>query len=264
AGWIQSIGLHLFLMGLLVWMLPLLDQSENPLIKFFRNWYIIFAFPFLYWDVGGYIQLVFPQLFDPAILKLEKTLFGVLPNIWVQQYVSPVLTEIMQISYGIYWLTIPMGAAIFYFRRELFLFNELLRAITFTFFLCYFIFIFFPVAGPRFFLADRITADYHSYFVGNFLRSFVKDAGFRGGAFPSSHVAVAVVILLFVWRFRPNTAILLFLPMVIALSLSTVYGQYHYAVDVIAGLLLGVVLGLAAAEWTAGRLGKQNGKNSAY
>ena len=79
-------------------------------------------------------------------------------------------------------------------------------------------------------------------------------AGFRGGAFPSSHVGVAVVILLFMWRFKPKVAVAVFLPIVIALSLATVYGQYHYFTDVIAGLVMGISIGLYGSFLTAKRV----------
>ena len=40
-----------------------------------------------------------------------------------------------------------------------------------------------------------------------------------------------------------KTAKHIFLPLVIALSLATVYGQYHYVTDVFAGLIMGLIIG---------------------
>jgi membrane-associated phospholipid phosphatase len=244
--WLGRFILHLLLMGAVFFIIPWLDRKEPPVVRFIRNWYIVFSFPFLYWEVGPLLHAVFPGEFDHLIIQVDRWIFGVLPNIWVQTIVRPWLTDIMQISYSIYWITIPLGGAIFYFRREFRHFERLLFYVTFTFFLSYFIFIFFPVAGPRFYLADQIHANYHGFFISNLLRNFVQSVGFRGGAFPSSHVGVAMVILIYVWHFRPRIAQFLFLPLVIALSLATIYGQYHYFTDVLAGLLMGSIIGFRA------------------
>lgn len=208
-------------------------------------------------DVGQFIHLIWFPEFDPVILKVDHSLFGVLPNIWLQQYVKPLFTEFMQISYSIYWITIPLGGLIFYLEKDKRYYENLLSIVTITFFFSYFIFIFFPVAGPRFYLADQITSSYHGIFSADYLRSFMKSAGFRGGAFPSSHVGVAVAILMFVLKFKPRLAIFLFLPMVLALSLATVYGQYHYLTDVIAGFVMGISIGLYGSFRTAKQVEKQ-------
>lgn len=234
---------HLIIIGLLLLIIPWLDRQGNPMFQLIRNWYIILAFPFLYLDMGRYTHLVFQVEFDPYIIRMDRWLFGTLPNLWVQSYTSPILTEVMQIAYGMYWITIPLGGAIFYFKHELKQFDRLLNYITITFFISYLFFIFFPVVGPRFFIVDKIHVSYQGLFFGNYLRQFVTDVGFRGGAFPSSHVGVAMVILLFMWRFHRKVALFVFLPMVIGLSLSTVYGQYHYSADVLAGLVMGIVIG---------------------
>ena len=246
--WFGRFLLHLLMIAAIFIIIPWLNQKVHPVVRFIRNWYIVFAFPFLYWDVGPLLHAVFPGEFDHLIIHIDHLIFGTLPNIWVQGIVRPGLTDIMQLSYSIYWITIPLGGAIFYFRKEIGHFERLLFYVTFTFFLSYFIFIFFPVAGPRFYLADQIHANYHGFFISNLLRSFVQNVGFRGGAFPSSHVGVAVVILIYVWHFRPRIARFLFLPLVIALSLATIYGQYHYFTDVLAGLLMGTIIGSRAGR----------------
>jgi membrane-associated phospholipid phosphatase len=246
--WLARFIIHLLLIGAIITIIPWLDSKQNPLIRFIRNWYIIFAFPFLYWDVGPLLHIVSAGEFDHLIIRMDHWIFGQLPNIWVQKLVNPWLTEIMQVSYSIYWITIPLGGALFYFRKEFCHFERLLFYVTITFFFSYFIFVFFPVAGPRFYLADQISANYHGFFISNLLRNFVQNAAFRGGAFPSSHVGVAVVILIYVWHFRPRIAAFVFLPLVIALSLATIYGQYHYFTDVLAGLLMGIIIGFRAGR----------------
>lgn len=247
---------HIALIALVFILIPWLDKKNGLIWSSLRYWYIIIMLPLLYFDSGLFLHMVFPGEFDYLILRFEKSVFGVLPNIWIQNLVNPVLTEIMQISYGIYWITIPLGAAVFYLRRQYDHLACMLNYVTITFFISYFIFMFFPVAGPRFVLAESIQIPYEGILVTEYLRGFMTQVGYRGGAFPSSHVAVAVVILTFVWHFRTRLAKVLFLPLVIALSLATVYGQYHYVTDVIAGLCMGILIGFRGARRSRKILGE--------
>ena len=56
-----------------------------------------------------------------------------------------------------------------------------------------------------------------------------------GAAFPSSHVAVATLVLYYTVRYARSAAWFVG-PLVLSLILSTVYCGYHYAIDVLAGL----------------------------
>lgn len=252
-GWWEYWAFQFGFIFLLFIVMPWLDHQKYGLLRFLRYWYIIISFPFLYWHVGLLIHLIFPGEFDPFIIQVDQWLFGELPNLWVQAYENQTLTEVMQISYGLYWLMVPLSGAVFYFDKQYRLFESLLHYVTITFFISFCVFILFPVAGPRFYIADQIWVSYKGLFVGNHLRSFVNEVAFRGGAFPSSHVGVAVMILVFMGKFRRKTAIFVFLPLVIALSLSTIYGQYHYVTDV----LIGIVMGLAIGFWAIKRTGEE-------
>jgi membrane-associated phospholipid phosphatase len=252
-GLIKFFG-HLLLIMLVLLVIPWMSRQKSMVWHFLRHWYIIMGLPFLYLDIGTLIHGIFPQIFDQYIINFEIWLFGISPNIWLQKFVQPVLTEILQISYSVYWITIPLGGAVFYFKKEYRHFEYLLYYVTITFFISYACFILFPVAGPRFALADQLVVTYQGICVGSSLRDFITIVGFRGGAFPSSHVGVALVILIYVWHFKPWLAICLFLPLVTALSCATIYGQYHYVTDVLAGVLMGLIIGFWGARRTDQKL----------
>jgi len=57
--------------------------------------------------------------------------------------------------------------------------------------------------------------------------------------FPSGHTAGALVTLLGMWKFR-RPVFWAILPIEVALIAATVYLRYHYVVDVLAGLVVGV------------------------
>ena len=130
--------------------------------------------------------------------------------------------------------------------------RETLLLIMVTFYACYTIFLIFPVAGPRYvFPLPRNAATEVRLAV---LTHRVLEGGSAWGtAFPSSHVAAGLVAALAAIRHLRSLGWVL-LPLAMLLSLGTVYGQFHYAVDALAGA--GVAL---CVDW----LGRRAGYDSA-
>jgi membrane-associated phospholipid phosphatase len=123
---------------------------------------------------------------------------------------------------------------------------------------CYTIYIFVPVVGPRLFMrpiegyalpeAVWQLAPTHEYPAGVQSGLFFKImeviyAIFEapGAALPSSHVAIALCTVYFSFRYLPRIRHL-HLVMALLLCLSTVYCRYHYVIDVVAGCLTAAVL----------------------
>jgi membrane-associated phospholipid phosphatase len=118
-----------------------------------------------------------------------------------------------------------------------------------TFYLCWTAFLAFPVAGPRLLFAPAENAA-TAVPLAVLTRRLLEGASAWGTAFPSSHVAAAVVAAAGAWRgWRPLGALLA--PTALLLSLATVYCQLHYAVDA-----------LAAAVLIAGRLARYHSHRS--
>jgi membrane-associated phospholipid phosphatase len=102
-----------------------------------------------------------------------------------------------------------------------------------AFYLCYVVFLVFPVAGPRYLFPPAETA---ATAVAPARLARLLEAGSAWGtAFPSSHVAVAVVASAIAWREWHRFGALL-VTLAALLCLGTVYGQFHYAVDAVAGI----------------------------
>jgi membrane-associated phospholipid phosphatase len=68
-----------------------------------------------------------------------------------------------------------------------------------------------------------------------------------GAAFPSSHVAVALCTLFFSFRYLRRVRYL-HLVAAILLCVSTVYGRYHYVLDVVAGIAVAALL-VPLGDW---------------
>ena len=108
-----------------------------------------------------------------------------------------------------------------------------------AFMLCYVVFALFPVAGPNYAFAHP-TGPVREVWSAQLVYGILSAGSAIGTAFPSSHVAATVAAVL---ALRDESAPLVSVTLVpaILLVVSTVYCQMHYAVDVLAGLLVAAV-----------------------
>jgi membrane-associated phospholipid phosphatase len=151
-----------------------------------------------------------------------------------------------------------VGLALFLRRREDFF--HYVSVLSFVFYVCYLIYIFLPVIGPRLFsrslggftlppdvqalVSPDLLAFPPQVTHGPFFRimALIYDVfEAPGAALPSSHVAASICTVWFSFRYRLRVRHL-HLVMVILLCLSTIYCRYHYVIDVLAGLLTIAVL----------------------
>jgi undecaprenyl-diphosphatase len=72
-------------------------------------------------------------------------------------------------------------------------------------------------------------------------------AGVHGNAFPSAHIMLAFVVVLFTYRYLPRAAPWVLAP-VLLMCPGAVYDGYHYTSDVVAGAAMGIVIGWVAVR----------------
>jgi membrane-associated phospholipid phosphatase len=105
------------------------------------------------------------------------------------------------------------------------------------------------VAGP-YYVFPRPAA----WFVANPAARLVYDTlaegSSYGAAFPSSHVAASVAAALAAIIGSRRLGAALLVPTIL-LTIGVVYCQMHYAVDAIAGLVLGTMVTMAVSRWPA-------------
>jgi membrane-associated phospholipid phosphatase len=220
--------------------------AQHPTLRgFFRDAYPLLFIAFLYWELR-YLALLFSAGYnDPLILRLEEALFGSQLAMTLSQYFPYVwLSELMHFFYASYWFLLPVALVGLYLRGRLSGFRELVFAELVVYFGCYLVFIFFPVAGPHY-QFPVIGGQLSDGFLYELVHRVLEDGGSKGAAFPSSHVAVACAILLVSWRHDRLVGTVM-APFVIGLTISTVYGRFHYGIDALAGVLTAVVLVILA------------------
>jgi len=231
-------------------------RAAGPLGRFLGEWYPLLLLPGLYGEVHALtVHAGFQN--EHWIQQLEGWVFGSQVSYrWIRAQPSRLLSWILHVAYLAYYPILygsPLGLWLGG-RREAS--RQTIFAIMVTFYLCYASFLVFPVAGPRYAFGtvhNAATGVWPARVAG-----WLIDHGDSwGAAFPSSHVAAAVVATGMALRHWRRLGLVL-LPFTIGLIPATVYGQFHYGVDALAGLAVAalVLVTMHFAEAGApGRLG---------
>ena len=234
------------------------------LTRFFR---ILAQLMMLSWWYPDTYELnrIFPN-FDHVVAGWEQSLFGCQPALLFSQKMPwAVVSELMNLGYTCYFPLIAVVVFFFFLWR----YNDFHRAtfiILSSFFIYYVVFIFVPVAGPQYYypavgmekIAQGVFPNVHDHFAT--MREALPTPGWKDGffyqmvvsahaagerataAFPSSHVGVSTILMFLAWQTRNRRFFWLLMPFYVLLCLSTVYIYAHYAVDVIAGWISGVLV----------------------
>lgn len=240
---------HIVLIILFYSFLALSNKTKSKFVFFLRQWYPIIFFTFMYEEVGRLNHIIFPYFLDPFFVRLDEAIFGFQPSIEFQRRFScRFFAEYMYFSYFSYFLLAFIVALPIYLKKMYRQFSEAVFTVSLTFYFCYLFFIIFPVAGPRFYFPGADINELNGFFFAKILKFVLDHAEIEGGAFPSSHVAVALQVLIFAYKYVKGIRIPLTI-IVISLFVSTVYGRFHYAVDVIAGLGVGLLFYFIAPKF---------------
>jgi membrane-associated phospholipid phosphatase len=204
------------------------------------DWLPLVAIPFLYAELP---RIEIGGLHDDAVQRWESAMFGMSPvESASMHWPNALLSETLHAAYLSYYLIIYGPPLLLYLRGQIAEFRNVTAGLMTMFAVCYLVFIVFPVAGPRYEWAAPA-----SVFDGPIrrlaLRLLVAGSS-KGTAFPSSHVAVATVQTILAFRWSVRTGLLL-CALTSCLGIGAVYGGFHYGVDVLAGALLGLAIGLA-------------------
>jgi len=232
-------------------------HPRNRLLDLLRHFYPVLLYTGFYRETGELNQMWVKGYLDPFFIRLDERLFGGQPSLsWMQHLPYWFVGELFYASYFSYYLMIS-GVGLALFLRDRRQFFHYVSIVSFVFYVCYLIYVFTPVMGPRLF--HRVINGYElppevqPAVVPEFPEAVRAGVFFRimawiyatfeapGAAFPSSHVAVALATVYFSFRYL-RAVRLLHLVVALLLCVSTVYCRYHYLVDVIAGAATAMVL----------------------
>ena len=237
-GWPWLLTAHALIVVLV--LLAPRARSSGPVGRFLGDWYPMLLLPALYGEIGV-LTLSAGFQNDLLIQRFETWVFGSqISYRWIREDPSVLMSWLLHACYLAYYpilcaspLALWMGG-----RRDAS--RHTILAVMATFYLCYVVFLFFPVAGPRYAFdgAHNAATD---VWPARFAAWLLDRGDSWGAAFPSSHVAASVVATGMALRYWRVVGLIL-LPFTIGLTLAVVYGQFHYAVDSLTGLLVAALI----------------------
>ncbi len=243
-GWPWLLTAHALIFALVA--LAPRARRAGPFGEFIGDWYPMLLLPALYGEIGV-LTLSAGFQNDLLIQRLESWVFrSQVSYRWIRESPSAVWSWMLHACYLAYYPILyasPLALWMSRGGRRRDAARHTIFAVMTTFYLCYVVFLFFPVAGPRyaFGAAHNVATE---VWPARFAAWLLDHGDSWGAAFPSSHVAASVVATGMALRYwRPVGLVLL--PFTAGLILAVVYGQFHYAADALAGLMVaGLMLGI--------------------
>ncbi|MBI5102565.1 MAG: phosphatase PAP2 family protein [Nitrospirae bacterium] len=213
--------------------------------KFWRLFYSL-IFPsisilLIFDSLGWIVHYISPSDIDPMLIRLDYSMFGCYPTVALESFTTPLLTDLFQVAYSSYYV-IPFSLGIALYRKgRMEEFDHTLFLIMLCFYLSYAGYMIFPALGPRFTMAHLQSFELEGLFMAGYIQDILNSLeGVKRDAFPSGHTAVALTVVYMAWKFE-RRLFYVFVPVVAALVVSTVYCRYHYVIDVMGGVALTVI-----------------------
>lgn len=232
--------------GTLVYLMAWGQRNLEPgtrsykALHFLRSIYPVLLFGYFYTSGYAVNRILFPDWLDPLFYKIDFALFGYYPSlVWGQTYSHWFWQELFHLAYFCYYPMI-LGLPVYLYFKNRKAFGELIFTLTFVFYLCYFIYSLLPVIGGRFFPeAMALTKVYHSGPFTHIMAFIYNTSKHLGGAFPSSHIGITIVLTIAGLKFVRGWGYA-FCVIAFFLSLATVFCHYHWFIDAVAGIAIGV------------------------
>ena len=225
-------------------------QNDGQLWEFAHDWLPAFFFITVF-EEASFLSLTLRGVWqNPYLVAWEAALFATPPAEWLHRCSSRWFRELLEFGYFTFYPLYPAvaGALWAWRRRARFagVFRRMTDSLSLGYAICYSTYLLFPTRSPSHNVGYSPAALPSPPSAGpfHFLVSLIQsNAGVHGNAFPSGHIMLAFLVLVFVLRYFPRVA-----PWLLACNLlmcaGAVYDGYHYPIDVIAGAILGVVVGV--------------------
>jgi len=178
---------------------------------------------------------------EKAIQHWEAVIFGSqVSREWWQRYPSQFWSTLLHAVYASYYLIIAAGPILFLWRGEHRNLRRTVLAVSATYGICFVIFLLYPVAGPNYEF-PKPSAEFLNNGPAHLVYALLQRGSSYGAAFPSSHVAAALVAAFATWLGSRTLGWILAVPSLL-LVVAVVYCQMHYAMDSLAAVALALLV----------------------
>ncbi|MBN2653666.1 MAG: phosphatase PAP2 family protein [Nitrospirae bacterium] len=190
--------------------------------------------------LGLIVHNVNPQDIDHTLIQLDYRLFGLHPTLYVQIYMTPLVSDLLQTAYSTYYfLPVALGIVL-KMKNSKEDFDKALFFVMLCFYLSYAGYILWPALGPRYAMPHMYETEITGLLVSEPIQNLLNLLeGVKRDAFPSGHTGIALTVLYLAFKYSRRLFWVILVP-VILLIIATVMCRYHYVVDVLGGILLAV------------------------
>jgi membrane-associated phospholipid phosphatase len=229
-------------------------STAAPWVRAVHEWsafpLVLFTYKILHYIISPFHQ---GRDFDSLLIAADRCLLGANPADLLSRISHPLLTELLQIAYTIFYLYFIAAGIELYRRTDISRFLHFRFTVVYGFITSYIVYFLFPAVGPRFTLYQfsRINSDLPGLFVTGVFRRFVDffesvppdvsdqiaRAAVQRDVFPSGHTMLTLIVIVLAYRYRLRIRHLLLVAGLL-LIFATVYLRYHYLIDVLAGIAL--------------------------
>lgn len=228
---------------------------------------ILITFEELYFLIKPVRQVDFDWLF----IKIDHWLFGVNPTEVLYKISCPVLTEILQIVYGLFYF-LPIILILALLRKKRYKASDYaVFSIIYGFYLSYLGYFALPGIGPRFTLHEfkNLNKELPGLVLTEPLREFTNNGEsihkdtpnpadvVQRDVFPSGHTMLTLITMYLAIRLRSRSRYFI-VPVGSLLIFATVYLRYHYVIDLIGGavfMMFSLWSGRLLFNWWQKKLG---------
>ena len=195
---------------------------------------------------------------DDLLISIDRAVLGGDPSLWLERISTPWLTDLLQVAYLVYYVLPIILLGTLYCRppcsakeagparEDGRAFDLCVVALLLSHYFAFTGYMAIPALGPRFALAPMYRTDLTGLLAAEPIRHFLDGLeGIKRDAFPSGHVSAALISVHYMFRFTPRLAWCA-LPAVLLMIFATLYLRYHYAADVLAGVMLAALCVLLA------------------
>ncbi len=211
------------------------------------SWDIIYAWspflflPILHKETGLFTSVFFVNTFDPVLIRFETRVFPYVMKFHHQNRLnSKLFSEFLHGCYLSFYFILYGIPIYFLARHEMGAFYQISFAFLLLLFSSYITHAIVPAMGPRN-IFDKINDQRSSGFIFKLTHALLEAGSTRGTAFPSSHTGIAFLSLLMTWSIA--TPVFYFiLPFAVGLIASTIYGRFHYLIDMLFSVIYAVLV----------------------
>jgi hypothetical protein len=220
-----------------------------------RDWGPFTVIMWVFESMETYTGVIRKVGIDDVLYRMDLRLFGVEPTAWAGKFAHPLLTDWMSFSYAIYFILPMVVAVALSIRGRRHDLHEMSTAVILQMGIGFVLFLVFPAGPPRFY-GPLLNGGFHPAQLHSYSGFYeVQQTTFDTAdplrvrsAFPSLHCSIALLTLVYAWRFgdavsgrRPRLYFWICVPLVVSLWSSTVYLRHHWVPDIVAGMALGLV-----------------------